>query len=239
MMVLPKINDKPKYSVVIPSTGKKVEYRPFLVREEKILLLAMESQNPKQILKAIGDTIQACITDDLNMNKLTIFDIEYMFLQIRGKSVGERAPLLFKCQKKDCNEQTELVINIDDVKIDIQSDAIKTIKITDEYSIKMKWPTYNSMINSGVVNQDLNATDMAFSVVIQCMEAIQSEDDQWVIKDTPESEVIEFLESLTSDQYRKITEYLETIPQLTHEVEWDCNCGEHNKITLKGLNDFF
>ena len=238
-MALPKINDKPKYSVVVPSTGKSVEYRPFLVKEEKILLLAMESQDPKQILQAIGDTIKACVTDDLNMNRLTVFDIEYMFLQIRGKSVGERAPLLFKCQKENCFEQTEVVLNIDDVKIDIKSKSTANIQITDEYSIRMKWPTYNSMLSSGVVDQDLSATDMAFSVVVQCMEAIQGEEDQWMIKDTPESEVIEFLESLTADQYKKITEYLQTIPQLTHEVEWDCKCGEHNKIELKGLNDFF
>lgn len=236
-MALPRLNDKPKYEVDVPSLGKTVRYRPFLVKEEKVLLLAMESKDANQILSAIADTVLACVVDDLDINKLTTFDIEYLFLKIRTKSVGERAPLLFNCT--NCGEGNEVVVNVDEITMNAEKPDGKVV-LSPEYSLKMKWPTYNSVANDAELLVTQDKTSQAFALVIKCIDSIISESEKWVVKDEPIEDVIGFLESLTSEQYAKITEFMESIPALQHTVEYDCSkCGTHNKYELKGINDFF
>jgi len=234
-MALPVLNTLPKYEVNIPSMAKNVKFRPYLVKEEKVLLLAMESKDPQQILQSIYDTVVACITDEFDSKKLTTFDLEYLFLKIRSKSVGERAPLVFTC--KSCEHQNEVTFEIDDVEIKVDSKPGAKIKLTDEIALKMKWPTYQEMIRDATSESQ---TDMAFSMIAKCIEAIQTEEENFIIKDQPAEEILAFLESLTADQYKMLTEYVEAMPQLKHEVEFDCQkCGEHNNYNLQGINDFF
>lgn len=238
-MALPILNDKPKYTVAIPSLNKTVKFRPYLVKEEKILLLAMESNDPKQILQSIFDTIVACIVDDFDSSKLTTFDLEFLFLKIRSKSVGERAPLLFSCANKECNHQNEHTFSIDDVDLKIESKPNAKIPLTDTVSLKMKWPTYQEMIHDDVLDDD-NKTKVAFSMITKCIDAIQTEEENLKIKDHTKEEIEAFIDALTSEQYRMITDYIESIPQLTHHIEFDCEkCGFHNVTDLKGINDFF
>ena len=236
-MALPVLNAAPKYDVLVPSMNKKVKFRPYLVKEEKILLLAMESKDPQQILLAISDTVLACIHDELDAKKLTTFDLEVLFLKIRSKSVGERAPLLFACG--ECTHQNEVVLDIDSIEVDVKTKPNTKIQLTDEIALKMKWPTYQEMASDGQMLEEHNQTEMAFGMITKCIEAIQTEEN-FLIKDTPKEEVMAFLESLTSDQYKMITEYIDSIPQLRHKVEYDCEkCGHHNLHELRGINDFF
>ena len=141
-MALPKLNDTPKYDVVIPSTQNKVRYRPFLVKEEKVLMMALETKDQRKALEAIVDTIEACVTDDIDAKKLTTFDVEYMFTQIRSKSVGETSKINIKCD--ECNSSIEVEVPIDDVKIELPKIS-NIVELTKDISIKMKWPAYSDM----------------------------------------------------------------------------------------------
>ena len=148
-MALPKLNDSPKYELVIPSTQKAVRFRPYLVKEEKVLMMAMESQDEAQVLGAITDTIAACVDDNIKISKLTTFDVEYMFIQIRAKSVGESIELNMAC--KECEHQTAVSVKLDDVKIDVPK-VSNMIELSDQISIEMRWPTYTAMLDSSVFN---------------------------------------------------------------------------------------
>lgn len=237
-MALPVLNDKPKYEVVVPSLRKKVKFRPYLVKEEKILLLAMESKDPQQILQSIADTVLACIVDEIDPAKLTTFDIEYLFLKIRSKSVGERAPLVFKCQH--CEAENEHTLDVDAITIDVPEKPPSVIQLTDEVSLKMRWPTYYDMAADKGMLEEHDRTQQAFSMLVKCVHSIQTEEANYVLKDEPEQDVMAFFDSLTTEQYRKITEFVESIPAMTHVVEFDCQaCGQHNSHHLQGIQDFF
>lgn len=238
-MALPRINDKPKYDVVIPSTQKKVKFRPYLVKEEKVLLLAMESGDLGQMLTAVADTVLACIVDPVDPKALTTFDIEYLFLKIRSKSVGEHTKVGIACTK--CSVHNEIDINIDDIKVEVKEKSEKKIDLNGEVFIKMKWPSFQVLTSdSELLDEKVSDTEKSFLVVMQCMDSIQTEDETWLIKDTPKKEVLEFLESLTNEQYNQIKDYIESIPELAHTIEFDCvNCGTHNKESIKGIRSFF
>jgi len=238
-MALPVLNDKPIYEVKVPSMDKKVKFRPYLVKEEKVLLLAMETQDPQQILQAISDTVLACITDELDPRKMTTFDIEFLFLKIRSKSVGERAPLIFKC--KECEHPNEVVLNIDDIDIECNpKESKKKVQLNSDITLVMRWPTYSDMIADSSMLANNNTTQMAFGMVSKCIEAIQTEEENFLIKDQPKEDVMAFLESLTAEQYKVITNYIESMPQLVHTVSYNCeSCGTENNHTLKGIQDFF
>jgi ribosomal protein L44E len=230
-MSLPILNDKPKYEVKVPSTGKKVKFRPYLVKEEKILLLAMESKDEKQILQALLDTVLACIQDEIDRKTITTFDIEYLFMKIRSKSVGERAPLIFKC--KECGHENEHVIDVDKISINVDKKSNSVIKLTDDISLKMKWPTYLDMV-------DTEESADVFTMVEKCIYAVMTEEEQFILNDQPKEDVNNFLNSLTSEQYSKITEYVESIPQMKYDVNYTCtNCTHENHHELKGIQDFF
>lgn len=235
--MLPKLNDTPKYEVTIPSTGVKVKFRPYLMKEEKVLLLAMESQDQAQALQAIVDTISACVLDKIDSSKLTTFDVEYVFLKIRAKSVGERSNLAINC--KSCGHTNAFSLNLDEVKMNV-TPPNSTIKLTDKVSMKMKWPTYHSVTTSQAVTQARSQTEQAFAVVAKCVESIQTETENFLAKDVSEAELTEFLDSLTSDQYKKLVEFVSAMPKLQHDVKFSCEkCFTPNEMILEGIKDFF
>jgi len=234
-MALPKLNDKPKYELVIPSSGKKVKYRPYLVKEEKVLMMALESGDKNTALNAVVDTIEACINDPIDKNDLSIFDIEYMFIMIRSKSVGEISEVGVKCPK--CNTVNEVSIKLDDVKLpSIPKD--KSIEINDTISLQMRYPGYMDV--ASLEDETLSGTEKVFKLIGKCIESVTTEDEFILIKDTPESELEEFIESLSSAQFMKIKDFVENIPTVEKDVTFHCkSCSEKNDIKLKGIDDFF
>ena len=181
-MALPKLNAAPKYEVVVPSTGQQVRYRPYLVKEEKILMMAMESQDQKQALAAIVDTIGSCVQEDLNTSDLTTFDVEYLFTQIRSKSVGETAKIAIPCQH--CETENEVVIKLDDIKVGNPPGLESKIQITDNIALQMRWPSYNELVD---FNQDLNQTELTFKMIASCIDSVLTEEEAIKMRDEPEN----------------------------------------------------
>ena len=237
-MALPKLNDMPKYSVTIPSLKQEVRVRPFVVKEEKILLIAMESKDPKQIAHAIIDTIRSCVEDEFDTNKLTSYDVEYLFTQIRGKSVGETSTVLISCP--DCETDNEVSVNINELKIQGEIPSSK-IKISDTITIEMKPPSYLQIAeNEKIMSENSTTMDRIFGLLISSIDAVLTEEERFSFKDATHQEATEFLESMSNEQFAKIRKYMEEQPSLKHDVEYDCvGCQKHQKLTLEGMQDFF
>ena len=237
-MALPKLNDVPKYELVIPSSGKKVSYRPFLVKEQKILLMALESQDDKQILRAITDTIKACMIDPISIDTLATFDVEYIFTQIRSKSAGETSTVNLKCEA--CDEPNELTINLEQIQINLDNQN-KIIELTNEYTLVMKYPNYSLLLNSDeqVIDQD-TLTETIFETIVMCMDELRTEDEIIKLKDESKKELENFLDGLNVQQLEKIMNFVNNLPRLEHDIEFDCtSCQHKNKTTLQGIQDFF
>lgn len=236
-MALPKINALPKYKIEIPSTGQHYDYRPFLTKEQKVLLIALETQDEKQILSAITNTIEACV-DNIDMNALTTFDVEYIFTQIRSKSVGERSNIGIKCSS--CEELNEVTLNIEEIKIEVPDKKNSVIRLNDEYTLKMKFPNYVHMLNNDRLKNSKSATGMLIELIIGCLDSLKSEDENVNFKDEPIEEIEAFVDSLTSDQFNAIMEFVNNIPKLKHTLNFTCeSCKTENTRELIGINDFF
>tara|TARA_B100001057_G_scaffold493796_1_gene589044 strand:+ start:45 stop:752 length:708 start_codon:yes stop_codon:yes gene_type:complete len=234
-MSLPKLNNVPKYKIKIPSTSQEITFRPFLVKEEKILLIALESQDPVQIATAITDTLSSCIFEKINKKDLKSYDIEYLFLKIRAKSVGEKANLVFKC--KSCDTENKVNVNLDEIKIDVK-EVNNKIKISNDIYIEMKHPSFESISKNKKLITD-SPTTQVFGLIQESISAVLTEEERIDIKDATDEEFQEFIESMTQDQFTKIREYIESIPKLTHELKYTCtNCSTHNHVTLEGLQSF-
>jgi hypothetical protein len=230
-MALPKLNESPQYEMIVPSTGKKVKFRPYLVREEKILLMASESGDINQIMNAVINTVTACIDEDIQKDSLTTFDLEYLFIKIRSKSVGEKVSITLNCS--ECGEPHPSDIDLEEVKC---SKAKKTslIKIDDKISIEMKYPSYGSI--------DLNVTEdeLGFAILSNSIEAVLTEDERIDISEESDESVRNFLESMTKQQFEKLAEFLEDMPQVKQNVVFDCvGCAYNNNIEIKGMQSFF
>lgn len=234
-MALPKLNDSPRYEIELPSTKQKIKFRPFLVKEQKILLMALETNDQKSILSAITDTLKSCIIDKINISALTSFDVEYLFTQIRAKSVGETADIAFLCT--NCEAENEVKIKLDDINIDVPKKN-KSVVIDDQYTIEMKYPTYMSMLS-----EEINAgsdVDKIYNTLILCLDKLKTDEEIISFSDEPKEEIMTFLEQLTTSQFDKIMEFVNSIPALKHEVTFDCvKCNHKNHATLQGINDFF
>lgn len=234
-MALPQLNASPKYELTIPSTGQEVRFRPYLVKEEKVLMLAMESQDEKQMYAAIADTIESCVVEPVNRRILTSFDIEYMFTQIRCKSVGESAKVILKCN--DCEHDNEVSVQLDAIVVD-KPEVNSTIKLTPDISIEMKWPTYQTILDADV--KDAKQTAATFDMLMGCINKVLTAEEQIVFADEPKKDKMAFLESLDTKQFQAIQDYMEKMPTMKSDVEFVCeNCGHSNKYTLQGMNDFF
>ncbi len=235
-MALPKLNEVPNYELVIPSTQEKVKFRPYLVKEEKVLMIAMESEDQIQILNAIADTIKTCVADNISTSKLTTFDIEYMFLQIRSKSVGEKINLTLKCGQ--CEAPNEVNINIDDIKVKMP-DVDKKIKLNNDITLEMTWPSFDSLLDKSIVDNE-SVTDQTFRLIVKCIDSVHKEEERIVFKDETMEDRLAFVESLNTEQFKMIQDYLQVMPSLKHNVHFDCeSCSHSNDLTLEGFNDFF
>lgn len=246
-MPLPKIST-PTYELTLPSNNKKIKFRPFLVREEKILLLALEAQennkepNIKDITNTIQEVVQGCIlTNGVNIETLPIFDLEFLFLNIRSRSVGEDIDIEVICP--DDNETSVKVkINIEDIKPPTKpKNHVNKIKVDDTTFIELKYPSLDKFIESNFVANSNSPYDQTMEMVSNCIDKIYTAEEVWQSEEIDnKNELIEFLEGLTSSQFEKINQFFETMPKLTHKFKVkNPKTGVENEITLTGLSDFF
>ena len=238
-MPLPKIST-PSYELVIPSSKKKVKFRPFLVKEEKILILAMESQDNTQIASAVKDVISNCILSrGIKVDKLSTFDIEFLFLNIRGKSIGEDVEVMVTCPD-DGKTQVPTRIMLDDIKIQISDDHNQDIRLDDDYTLRMKYPSLDEFIkNNFNAAGDINVDD-TFDLIASCIEQVYSEEESWAASDCTKKELSQFVEQLNSSQFKDIEKFFETMPKLSHTVKViNPNTKKENEVVLEGLQSFF
>ena len=231
----------PSYELELPSNKKKVKYRPFLVKEEKILIIAMESEDPKQIARAVKDVITNCIlTRGIKVDELSTFDIEYLFLNIRGKSVGEDIEVLITCPD-DGMTQVPTLITLDEIKVQISPDHTKDIKLDDSLSLRMKYPSMSEFIKSNFSVDAASVTvDETFELISSCIEQIYNEEESWSASDYTKKELLEFLEQLNSKQFKEIEKFFETMPKLSHTLTVkNPNTGVESDVVLEGLTAFF
>lgn len=238
-MALPKLNNAPKFEMTIPSLNKKVQFRPFLVKEEKVLMIAAEAGDSTSTLNAIFDIVNACCIDEnFQPSNLTAYDVEYMFLQIRAKSVGESSKITATCSH--CDSQNEVSINLNEAQVsgkEIQSDIIK---LNDDISLKMKWPSYAELIGAGVTPEEMSNIDTLFRLLSKCIDSVMTEEENFKLSDQTESEINDFIESFSSEQFNKVREYVEAIPQVRYNLKFTCNnCGTVNEREITGIANFF
>jgi len=237
-MPLPKIST-PTYELELPSTGKKVKYRPFLVKEEKVLIIAMESEDEKQITNAIKEVISNCIiTRGIKVEQLSTFDIEYLFLNIRGKSVGEEVEVMVTCPD-DGVTKVPTVINLDEIKVQKDEKHTRDIKLDNDLVLRMKYPSLEEFIKNNFSGEEITV-DNTFDLIASCVEQVYSEEESWSASDCTKKELIQFLEQLSSKQFKEIETFFETMPKLSHTVVVkNPNTGVDNEILLEGLTAFF
>tara|TARA_Y100001937_G_scaffold46934_1_gene65834 strand:+ start:822 stop:1538 length:717 start_codon:yes stop_codon:yes gene_type:complete len=237
-MPLPKITT-PTYELVLPSSGRKIKYRPFLVKEEKILIIALESQDQKQIANAVKDILATCIlTKGTKIDKLSTFDIEYLFLNVRGKSVGEQIEVMVTCPD-DGKTQVPKTINIDAIKVVKSKDHKTDIKLDDQYSIRMRYPSLNEFIKTNFAAGEI-AVDDTFELIASCVDQIYSEEESWTSEDCTKKEMVDFIDGLNSSQFKEIEKFFDTMPKLSHKVKVkNPNTKVESEVVLEGLQNFF
>lgn len=237
-MPLPK-STTPVYELELPSTQKKIKYRPFLVKEEKVLILALESEDMKQITESVKNVLSSCImTRGVKVDELSTFDIEYLFLNLRGKSVGEIIDVIVTCP--DDEETTVNVkINIDDIQVQSNPEHSRDIKLDDELILRMKYPSLNEFVKNNFANGDVGM-DQGFEIIANCIEQVYTEEESWNSSDCTKKELLEFVENLTTSQFSKVEQFFLSMPKLTHKIQVkNPNTGVENEITLEGLASFF
>jgi hypothetical protein len=238
-MPLPKIS-APTYELELPSTGEEIKYRPFLVKEEKLLVIALESEDIKQITTAIKTVIKNCIlTKNIKVESLPTFDIEYLFLNVRGKSVGEELEVNIICP--DDNEtQVPVKINLDDIKVQKNENHTNRIKLDDSIMMEMKYPSLDQFIKNNFDFSEKNAMDQSFELIASCIGAIFTEEEVWTTSDVTKKEMNDFLESMNSSQFKDIEKFFETMPKLSHTIKVvNPKTNVESEVVLEGLASFF
>tara|TARA_B100000131_G_scaffold270280_1_gene270018 strand:+ start:907 stop:1629 length:723 start_codon:yes stop_codon:yes gene_type:complete len=239
-MPLPKIAT-PTYELELPSSGKTISYRPFLVKEEKLLVIALESEDTKQITNAIKAVIKACVlTKGIKVETLPTFDIEYLFLNIRGKSVGEDLDVNIVCPD-DEETQVTVNINLDDIKVQKSDEHNKRIALDSNLMMEMKYPSLNEFIkNNFDFDDSKNQMDQSFDLIAQCIDKIYNEEEVWTSSDCTKKEMTDFLESMNSSQFKELENFFTTMPKLSHTVEvTNPNTKVKSEVVLEGLASFF
>ncbi len=238
-MPLPKIST-PTYDLVLPSTKQKIKFRPFLVKEEKLLVLALESEDTKQITNAIKTVIKSCIsTRGVKVEDLPTFDIEYLFLNIRGKSVGEEVELSI-IAPDDGKTSIPVSINLDDIKIVENEEHNKQIKLDDELMMEMKYPSLDQFIKNNFDQADTSDVDKSFELIATCIDKIYNEEEVWSTADCTKKEVVEFLNQMSSTQFKDVEKFFETMPKLSHTLDvYNPATEVTSTVTLEGLSSFF
>ena len=238
-MPLPKIA-APTYELELPSTGELIQFRPFLVKEEKLLVIAMESEDTKQITNALKSVIKNCIlTKGIKIETLPTFDIEYLFLNIRGKSVGEELDVNIICPD-DGKTEVSVLINLEDIEVQKNDEHDKKIKVDDTIMIEMKYPSLDQFIKNNFDFNKRNAMDQSFELIASCIGTIFTEDEAWSTADCSKKEVTEFLESMNSSQFKGIEKFFETMPKLSHKLKVkNPKTKVESEVVLEGLASFF
>ena len=243
-MALPIVST-PTYELIVPSTGEKVSYRPFLVKEEKTLLMAAEDQNISTITKAMRDIISTCTEGEVDLKNLAPYDIEYIFLQLRGKSVGDvinlnlKKPDSIECEEPECPGSTEVRIDIDDIKIDTSSIIDSKIELTKDIGIKLGFPQLDSVQKYTTKGGGMTP-DGVFKMINDCIEYIWEGKEIYKAKDSTKKELNDFIESLNTEQFNKIRDFFESMPRLRHEITWTCTkCDKSAPLLLEGIDSFF
>lgn len=240
-MPLPEIAT-PTYDLVLPSNDKKIKYRPFLVREEKILIIALESKDPKQITDAVKQVISNCVvTKGFKVDNLPIFDIEYLFLNIRSKAIGEAIELVITCGD-DGTTKVPMTIYVDEIKVQKPDNHTNKIKLENDYSIQMKYPSLEEFIgnNFDISKKSSETIERSVKLISQCIDVVYNEEDCWSASDCTEEELINWVEKLSPKDYKKIEQFFKTMPKLSHTLEVENpNTKVVNTIVLEGLSDFF
>ena len=238
-MPLPTIST-PSYELELPSTKKKINYRPFLVKEEKLLVLALESEDTKQITAAIKAVIKACVlTKGIKVEKLPTFDIEYLFLNIRGKSVGEEVEVNIICPD-DETTSVPVTIMIDEIKVKENEDHTNKIKVDDDLMMEMKYPSLEEFVNSNFDFKEESSVERSFELIGSCIGKIYNEDEVWSTADCTKKEVGQFLEQMNSAQFKEIEKFFDTMPKLTHELHvTNPKTKKKSTVVLEGLSSFF
>lgn len=232
-MALPILNEAPKYTLTIPSSGKKAKFRPYLVKEEKVLLIAAESKNETEVIDAIQNTVAACLDGSVDVSRLTTFDLEYIFIQLRAKSTGEVAQLIANCTH--CSHGNEQSVDLTQIDCSVPKSAKSLVSITDKITVEMKYPSYADF---DVSSENVETT--GFDIVAKCIDTVMTEDERIEVSEEPIENVITFLESMTQEQFTKIADFLSEIPAVKYNLDFECSsCGEHNNVELKGLQSFF
>ena len=238
-MPLPKIAS-PTYELELPSTGETIQYRPFLVKEEKVLVIALESEDTKQITTAIKTVIKNCIkTKGIKVDTLPTFDIEYLFLNIRGKSVGEEIEVNIICPD-DGETEVPVMIDIDTIQIQKNDEHTNKIQLDDNIMMVMKYPSLDQFIKNNFDFNDKNVMDQSFDLIASCIESICTEEDVWATADCTKKEVNEFLESMNSSQFKGVEKFFETMPKLSHTIKvTNPKTKVESEVVLEGLASFF
>jgi len=231
-MALPSLTSS-KYELTVPSTQAQVEYRPYLVKEEKILMIASESKDENQMIRAIKDIIKSCTFGSCNVESMTMFDLEYVFTLLRSKSVGEGTELKLTCTS--CDEPNEVMVDLNTIAVSEGPD--NNIKITDTIGMTMKYPKINDVATGDAERSDI---DKAFDIIVSCVESIYEGDELYAAEDVSKAELMTFIEELNSEQFQRINDFVSNMPYAYIDAKFRCNkCGEQNEINIRGLANFF
>ena len=238
-MPLPKIAT-PTYELELPSTGQSINYRPFLVKEEKLLVLALETEDTKQITTAIKNVLKNCVlTKGIKVDHLPTFDIEFLFLNIRGKSVGEEIEVNIICPD-DEETQVPVTIDLDDIKVQKNDEHTNQIKLDKDLMMELKYPSLEQFIKNNFDFNDKNAMDQSFELIATCIDKIYTADEVWAAADCTKKEIKEFLEQMNSSQFKEIETFFETMPKLSHTVKvTNPKTKVKSDVVLEGLASFF
>ena len=241
-MPLPKIST-PTYELVLPSTGKTIKYRPFLVKEEKILILALESQSTKEITNAIKQVLKDCIvTKGIKVEALPTFDIEYIFLNVRGKSVGESLDLIITCGD-DGETQVPVTVFIDQIKVEEDPEHKRDIQLDTDLVLRMKYPSLDQFIKTNFdfsSEQSSSNIERSFDIIASCIDVIFNAEESWSAADSTKKELIDWIETLTPNQFKEIEKFFDTMPRLSHTVKViNPKTKVESEVVLEGLTSFF
>lgn len=243
-MALPKI-DVPIYDVKLISTGKKVRFRPFTVKEEKLFLMASESNDADSVVSAITQVLNNCVLDDIDINSLPLFDVEFLFLNLRARSISEVVNLKYKCnnnvttedgKEKKCNNEVQIDVNVLEIQPENNPSHSNKIELNDKLGIVMKYPKMGLISN----NDNKDEFDTILEIIIDCIDYIYDEENVYYAKDSTREELVDFIDSLQSKDLEKIKMFFDTMPKLKKKLDFKCNkCGYHEDIELEGIQSFF
>jgi hypothetical protein len=244
--MLPKV-DVPLYEITLPLMKKKVKFRPFLVKEEKILLMAAESDDQNAVILAIKQIITNCLVTKIDVDDLPIMDFEYLFLHLRARSVGETIDLQYKCnndineggEERKCNHLVKLSFNALEIEPELNSNEVNKIELTPKLGIVLKYPTFGS-IDDLTEKKNVSATELVLKTIISSIDYIYDDESLYYAKDTPKEELIDFVDSLTREQFSQIQNFFENIPKLKKKLDFNCGkCGYSDTIEIEGIQSFF